>query len=1367
MHSSEDLTVVRSDRWNADSDTPDFTWPTIPNDEVWAVYVEHIEHSAHEQLPLVYFRGSAVNNAAHGSYNTAHSNSQRIVLEFKEGIQIILGRTSGREMLVSASADGTGPGDPPNPPGAYDFRRLVLYRVNEPSLVLDGQVSTTSQAALDEKADLDLGNISLDSTEQGDAQTALGLGTAATRNTGAGENNIPLLNSSGELESARLGSGDTVGDVLTRTATGQEFATSVIPYRGDYSATTTYYFGDYVRVSPVYWMSISDNHSGNTPVAGSVHWDEITGLIPEPTTSHYGRGLQVDSSGDYILSQGQYRAAYAAAVTYAQGDTVYHSNTFWKSLTANNTGNEPSVDSTEWERDSGFEGAVTHIESGATYNSNIITVSTTGTVRGGDGILFTVPSPFGTSTTQAVSLAIDGQASSEHPLHDRNGDAIHEADLTANSVYIAISDASSWDILVLPSGDGGPFDLHEEVSDYIGNNGVSLTDRVVVSNEGESGEPTQYAQVYDILLELFDLLELPESLADDDRIIIGNASSNYLNKLSQMSVSDFKDAVADGGGTTVTANPSGTDGDDLTRIAISGTNYNLSSGISWGFQIDTVIVPELNQNAITTARIVLEDSGLTHYLAFLGWAQTNLDMISHLPVGAHIGLRQGTTIRILSVEAEWDSTNNRYQVINVNTGILTEAASGTATELLLTAGVGSGLSTVATDDSITGDGTSGDPLSVADLHVLDRPKQVVSIPSTFDEALLYLTHDELASGGTAAHETITVGEDDGAFGYSDGTALPVTLGSTTGSSPVAFITGDGAESGGTITSFTPDVVGSHHRNFMDTETTIVIDGTDYAFGDVEFLFGAYRRSITSPPTITDGNFTYNFKDADDNLYFTDADAANEAGLWQWEEDLDPAAYARVGSSSGTGAGTGAVTLTPRTEAAHNFSFTGTIQSGQDRVLFDTNITLPTDLADDAAFIVRITATHGSAEMVLTRELLEELVAVAPVTWSISASGTSAINRGATQNAYFIPIGQNRGTYIGRSNEDPLRLLWGYSHDGSVGLDMQLMTLTAAASSTESGEESPGTEGVAQLTAGLVRTTFYAYATSAKDAPTSSWRFDDEWSGDAPGTEGWYTSEADALTNAELDPDFATSGYYLQIATEQVRRRVVNEAYSYTDSGWTVTAAWDVQYSTNGSESHETYSSENDNYVRYRDEDGVLGPWLPIGTSIINNNFEPKITGANVYPANQAFDSLVFVEDMSQVVEVLFEVTGFRNVTVTVDGESVVQRHEGPYHTFVLHRFGGWPTVISGGSGDNNTPDASTFQFKYLSTDGLTIWQRGDAINPNVVSFIQGNAVPPTQYGGMFKLVSTDGEEDDVTSIRFFNWSDSFARGSWTIKVRYI
>ena len=111
---------------------------------------------------------------------------------------------------------------------------------------------------------------------------------------------------------------------------------------------------------------------------------------------------------------------------------------------------------------------------------------------------------------------------------------------------------------------------------------------------------------------------------------------------------------------------------------------NKPDDYSWGVQIDTQIVPELNEDAISTPRVSLRDTGTAHHLAFLDWTPANLSRINHLPVGGHIGLRQGVTIRILRVEALWDSTNNRYRVINVNAGILTESSSGTDTELLLT-----------------------------------------------------------------------------------------------------------------------------------------------------------------------------------------------------------------------------------------------------------------------------------------------------------------------------------------------------------------------------------------------------------------------------------------------------------------------------------------------------------------------------------------------------------------------------------------------------------------------------------------------------------------------------------------------------------
>ena len=317
-------------------------------------------------------------------------------------------------------------------------------------------------------------------------------------------------------------------------------------------------------------------------------------------------------------------------------------------------------------------GGITHIESGATYNNNVITVSTAENVRGGDGILFAVPSPFGTSATQAVSLAITGQANSEFPLHDRNGDALHEDDLTADAVYVAISDAASWDILVLPAGTGSGAGLSNTTPSAHG-----------IGQSGAAGTATEASRSDHV-----------HSIPVGVPLAIGSAN---------------------GEGTATTAVRSDHVHAGVTSIAAEGAGLSvdqsqgavtIAASASWGFQIDTVIVPELNQDAITTARIVLEDAGLTHYLDFLDWTAANLNMISHLPVGAHIGLRQGATTRILRVEAVWDATLARYQVINVNTGILSEAASGTATELLLTAGAGGG-TTVAANPT----GTDGDDLT--------------------------------------------------------------------------------------------------------------------------------------------------------------------------------------------------------------------------------------------------------------------------------------------------------------------------------------------------------------------------------------------------------------------------------------------------------------------------------------------------------------------------------------------------------------------------------------------------------------------------------------------------------------------------------
>ena len=133
------------------------------------------------------------------------------------------------------------------------------------------------------------------------------------------------------------------------------------------------------------------------------------------------------------------------------------------------------------------------------------------------------------------------------------------------------------------------------------------------------------------------------------------------------------------------------------------------------------------------------------------------------------------------------------------------------------------------------------------------------------------------------------------------------------------------------------------------------------------------------------------------------------------------ASAGVLSASGGGGGgdgDGVVTITPRTESAHNFSFNGTIQSGQERDLFDTNITLPDGLASDETFVIRVNATHGYAEIVLSQALLEELDTESPVTWSTSATGVAAVNSGDSQKRLLHCSGAKPGRLCRTVERDP-------------------------------------------------------------------------------------------------------------------------------------------------------------------------------------------------------------------------------------------------------------------------------------------------------------------------------------------------------------
>ena len=1217
----------------------------------------------------------------------------------------------------------------------------------------------------------------------------------------------------------------------------------------------------------------------------------------------------------------------------------------------------------------------------------------------------------------------------------------------------------------------------------------------------------------------------------------------------------------------------------VTSIAVAGTGVAVnraqgavtitgSQQFSWAVQIDTLIVPELNENAITTARISLRDTGTPDHLAFLGWTEANLNRVSHLPVGAHIGLRQGTTnLRILRVEAEFDSSGNRYEVRNVTSGILNESASGTATELLLTAGAASdsGLQIAAysasatysrgASNSFVTDGgelyiyTSGtgrssghnpgehpeywfrvshgaefinagsgshrykagtfllinNAIYLATTNITTPRAAAYVIANAGDDQEFLLVNGAGAGGGFTLRQGSTapagsLGADgdwylrttNGQFyervagtwtsrytdqlgqagsgisqaqgdaryarqsndlsdldsastartnlGLGDAAERHVGLGqgnlpqldasgdlptaviadaiarlnsptltgtpraptaaagtSTTQLATTAFVqsytipdesvtrdklaanaagegkvpiddtmqfdgsgdlgvntqrvvqtvsewvqhfaSGDGHDTsghsgkyheytspnthrrigsvqydfdplndgagGGTgktyqvfileLTGRNIDVIlgssevysgnslqhrfhftdgvminpnvrigiGLHRTDGGNNEGLSVRFGTesqdspresyDDASNDFNFV-GRFNHDRPTPSVndsvggttanqiygnpeifyqiihtheslVGDGTVSVSHissgSSADGTVLTADGSAgvafealpvasttargivelatptevlnadttraATGAGVYSVTGLQVSTAERTAGSatsvrrfspadvhsmidthapSGGGGGASGAVTLTPRTEAEHNFSFpSGTLQSGQNRDLFDTDITLPTDLAEGELFIIRLESDNGEANVHMTKAHLEELAVAAPVTWSTSATGTTGVLSGATKNVFYHPLGQNRGLFIGRSDEDPYRLLWGWSNAQSITFTLQLVTVSAGGAG---GQESP-TPGVAQLTPGKVQTTLYRWNedfVGVPSSPTAHWRFDDEWDGTTPFQGGgWYTSRINAGIAADANPDFSEATWTLWIATEETRRRVVNDAYTYDDSGYSLFADNDAAYSVTGTSGWHTTFATGDRFLRLRTSTGEYTQPIPIGSLAGTGiSWLPFLSEAAIYqrgPISTDHNTYTFATavDISDYDAILVQFQSF-----DTNNDDGAHDFTNLGEVILSKPPDGWPVT----STENSWITDGTYQYLYDAREATPLQvsmiddgqftnfvDSDDAITSQTYT---GPGIPnsvrdPTKghylvTAGRFKLIGSG--EDDVTKFRVFD-----------------
>ena len=277
-----------------------------------------------------------------------------------------------------------------------------------------------------------------------------------------------------------------------------------------------------------------------------------------------------------------------------------------------------------------------------------------------------------------------------------------------------------------------------------------------------------------------------------------------------------------------------------------------------------------------------------------------------------------------------------------------------------------------------------------------------------------------------------------------------------------------------------------------------------------------------------------------------------------------------------------------------------------------------------------------------------------------------------------------------------------------------------------------------------------------DNPTAHWRFDDEWDGTTPNQGGgWFESRGDALDDADLNPDFAQTSWTLWIATETTRRKVVNDAYTYTDSGYSLFADFDAQFSESSNGPWSATQSDDDLYTRIRASTGeyVIIPigdvtevaWEPLASEIGLYQRGPGLSGSDTYDFPTAID--------------ISQYDSIRIAQRTVKVANGVLQSGGALYDFVLHRPPtGWAVFSPG----NNDLQEGMYQFRYDNTipEGLVIFRMvlsqitvvsgdGRSADIDIPDAVRNDGSEGfNKTAGRFKWIGTS--EQNVTGIYLFD-----------------
>ena len=157
-------------------------------------------------------------------------------------------------------------------------------------------------------------------------------------------------------------------------------------------------------------------------------------------------------------------------------------------------------------------------------------------------------------------------------------------------------------------GGGGSFDLHDDVTGYIGSGALSGNDRMVVSDESLAGDPNRYAEVDDVVQRLY-ALGLSEVIstgtpADNDLVFIGDTSRGTGNRVRAIELSDLLERLDVGD----IGSGSATDGQVATADGSGGVDWEAGGAGSFDLHDDVTTYVGAGNFSLLDRMVISDES---------------------------------------------------------------------------------------------------------------------------------------------------------------------------------------------------------------------------------------------------------------------------------------------------------------------------------------------------------------------------------------------------------------------------------------------------------------------------------------------------------------------------------------------------------------------------------------------------------------------------------------------------------------------------------------------------------------------------------------------------------------------------------------